>query len=157
MLHQEERRAAQEERRLTRERERRHRRQRAVLEVLGGRPVVEVARSHGVSRQTVHTWRKRYLEQGEAGLEDRSRRPHRSPRRLDDSTVALICSLRREHPGWGAQRLRATLARLGVEPVPSRSTVHRALVRNGLVGAEAAGPAGSRAGSPPPSPPPCPS
>jgi hypothetical protein len=45
----------------------------------------------------------------------------------------LICELRRQHPRWGARRLVWELGRRGVAPVPGRATVHRVLVRNGLV------------------------
>ncbi len=54
-------------------------RSRVVLEVLeDGLPVTEVAMRHGVSRQTVRTWLRRYRAAGMAGLVDRSRRPPRS-------------------------------------------------------------------------------
>lgn len=109
------------------------RRRKAVLDVLGGRPVSEVARIHGVSRQTVHTWLRRYLDNGETGLLNRSRRPHLSPTRLDPSVEQLICTLRRDHARWGARRLLEELARRGTSPLPSQSTVHRVLVRNRLV------------------------
>lgn len=107
-------------------------RRRAVLAVLSGTPVAEVARRAGVSRQTLHNWRRRYLAGGEAGLADRSRRPHRSPARLDRSVEEAICALREQHPDWGAKRLRAALGGR-VEPLPSPTTVHRVLVRNNLV------------------------
>ncbi|MFF8599814.1 helix-turn-helix domain-containing protein [Streptomyces sp. NPDC015232] len=110
-------------------------RHRAVREVLDGRPVGEVARRHGVSRQTLHAWRQRYAAHGEGGLRDRSRRPHRSPARIAPAVEALICSLREQHPDWGAGRLRAALVDLGIAAPPSRSTVHRVLVRNRLLGA----------------------
>ncbi|MEU3187017.1 helix-turn-helix domain-containing protein [Streptomyces sp. NPDC006923] len=110
-------------------------RYRAVLSVLSGDPVAEVARRNGVSRQTLHNWRRRYTAEGGAGLADRSRRPHLSPARLDPSVEALICSLREQHPDWGAQRLHAALGRLGVGAPPSRTTVHRVLVRNNLLAA----------------------
>ncbi|WP_188267915.1 MULTISPECIES: helix-turn-helix domain-containing protein [unclassified Streptomyces] len=122
-------------------------RHRAVREVLAGRPVGEVARRHGVSRQTLYVWRQRYAAHGEGGLRDRSRRPHRSPARIDPSVEALICSLRERHPDWGAGRLCAALEDLGVTAPPSRSTVHRVLVRNRLLASgspavpSAAGPA----------------
>lgn len=107
-------------------------RYRAVLAVLSGAPVAEVARRNGVSRQTLHNWRRRYGAAGVAGLADRSRRPHRSPARLAPAVEELICALREQHPGWGAQRLQAALGgRSGV--APSRTTVHRVLVRNNLV------------------------
>jgi transposase-like protein len=44
----------------------------AVLEVLGGATVTEVARRYGVARQTVHDWLRRYGREGMAGLVDRS-------------------------------------------------------------------------------------
>lgn len=109
-------------------------RHRAVLAVLSGTPVAEVARRAGVSRQTLHNWRKRYVTGGEAGLVDRSRRPHRSPARLDRSVEEVICALREQHPDWGAKRLRAALGG-SAETLPSPTTVHRVLVRNNLVAA----------------------
>ncbi|MFI5698403.1 IS481 family transposase [Kribbella sp. NPDC051586] len=45
------------------------------------RPVAHVAKELGVSRQCAHRWVARFLAEGEAGLVDRSSRPHRSPRR----------------------------------------------------------------------------
>ena len=39
-------------------------RYRAVLEVLAGVPVTEVAERYGVSRQSVHTWLRRYRDEG---------------------------------------------------------------------------------------------
>lgn len=46
---------------------------------------------------------------------------------------ALVCELRRAHPRWGARRIAFELARRGVAEPPAQATVHRALVRNGLV------------------------
>ena len=42
-------------------------RYRAVLEVLDGASVTEVARRYGVSRQRVHTWLRRYAADGGSG------------------------------------------------------------------------------------------
>ncbi len=49
----------------------------AVLEVLNGASVTEVARRYGVVRQTVHGWLRRYASDGLAGwrMGARSRRP----------------------------------------------------------------------------------
>lgn len=71
-----------------------------------------------------------------AGLADRSRRSRPSPARLSADAEALVCQLRREHPWWGARRIAFELGQRGLVPVPGRSTVHRALVRNGLVTAQ---------------------
>jgi transposase InsO family protein len=47
---------------------------------------------------------------------------------------AAICELRRAHPRWGARRIEFELGRNGCPgPIPSRITVHRILVRHGLV------------------------
>ena len=51
-------------------------RYRAVLDVLDGASVTEVARRYGVARQTVHKWLRRYAADGGlANLVDRSSRP----------------------------------------------------------------------------------
>ena len=106
----------------------------AVLEVLeAGLPVTEVADRYGVSRQSVHTWIARYRAGGLEGLADRSHRPNRCPHQLAAAVEARVCELRRQHPGWGPQRLRHELERRGVMPLPSRSAIWRLLVRNRLI------------------------
>lgn len=108
-------------------------RYRAVLAVLAGASVSETAAQVGVSRQTMHSWLRRYRESGLSGLADRSRRPKSSPSQLSPEVEAMVCELRREHPRWGPVRLVHEAKRLGVDPVPSRMAVYRALVRHGLV------------------------
>lgn len=112
-------------------------RYRAVCEVLGGAPIGEVAARYGTSRQSLHTWRQRFQQEGMPGLADRSRRPRTSPNRTAAEVEALICQLRRDHPRWGARRISYELGRSGVEPAPSRATTHRVLVRNGLIDPQA--------------------
>ena len=108
-------------------------RYRAVMEVLDGSPVSEVAVRYGVSRQSVYSWRDRYAAGGIDGLRDASRRPRTSPSRLPAETEALVCELRRAHPRWGARRIAFEVAQRGADRAPSRATVHRVLERNGLV------------------------
>ena len=105
----------------------------AVMEVVSGAPVTEVARRYGVSRQAVHLWLGKYRKGGLAGLADHSHRPHSQPRQLDAGIEAMICQLRSAHPRWGPRRLQYELGKARVAPVPSRSTVYRVLVRRGLV------------------------
>ena len=64
----------------------------AVMEVISGAPVTEVARRYGVSRQAVHGWLGRYERDGLAGLADHSHRPHHQPRQLDAEVEALIAA-----------------------------------------------------------------
>ncbi len=106
----------------------------AVLAVVqDGWKVTEVARRLGVSRQSVHNWILRYEKGGLAALADRSHRPASCPHQTQPELEALICELRREHPGWGPRRLEHQLAKAGVSPVPSRSSIYRCLKRHGLV------------------------
>ena len=106
----------------------------AVLAVVqDGWRVVEVARRVGVSRQTVHAWIARYEEGGLTALADHSHRPASCPHQIDAETEAMICELRREHPGWGPRRIEYQLTRLGVDPAPSRSSIYRCLRRHQLI------------------------
>ena len=91
-------------------------------------------REIGVSRQAVHRWVGWYGDEGLTGLADRSSRPRSSPTQTAPETEAAICELRRNHPRWGARRIEFELGRNGCPgPVPSRITVHRVLIRHGLL------------------------
>ena len=106
----------------------------AVLGVIReGFSVTEVAQKFGVSRQSVHTWMQRYEEGGFEALKDRSSRPKTSPAQIAGVIEARILELRRHHPSWGPVHLRYQLKVEGVSPLPSESTVYRALVRSGLI------------------------
>lgn len=105
----------------------------AVLEVLQGATVTDVARRYGVARQTVHGWLRRYADQGLAGLADRSSKPVSCPHQTPAEVEARIVEMRRAHPGWGPRTIVYHLERERVEPLPSRSAVYRALVRHKLI------------------------
>ena len=60
-------------------------------------PVSHVAKAMGVSRQCAHRWVARFDSEGEAGLVDRSSRPHRSPTRTSPEVEAQVLAARREH------------------------------------------------------------
>ncbi|MEV0725610.1 IS481 family transposase [Micromonospora purpureochromogenes] len=106
----------------------------AVQDVLAGSTVTDVAERFGVSRQAVHRWLSWYQDEGLEGLADRSSRPRSSPGQTPPEVEALICELRRNHPRWGARRLVYELGRRDCPgPIPSRITVHRVLIRHGLI------------------------
>jgi transposase InsO family protein len=104
---------------------------RAVWEVLDGASVTEVALRFSVSRQSVHTWLRRYA--ADQGLADRSSRPHGCPHQMSPPTEAKIVEIRRAHPAWGADRIGYQLQQVGIGPAPGRTSIYRALTRNGLV------------------------
>ena len=60
------------------------------------RPVAHVAKELGVSRQCAHHWIKRYRAEGEAGLLDRSSRPHNCPHRTPAAVEASVVAARRD-------------------------------------------------------------
>jgi transposase len=72
-------------------------RYRALWEVLDGASVSEVARRFVVSRQSVHTWLRRYA--ADQGLGDRSSRPRGCPHQMSPVVQAKIVEIRRVHPG----------------------------------------------------------
>jgi transposase InsO family protein len=83
-----------------------------------------IATAMGVSRRCVKRWLDRYRAEGEAGLRDRSSRPHRSPRRTLPLTETAVLAVReRERLGRDA-----IAHRLGVSP----RTVSRILARHGV-------------------------
>src|SRR3954471_22659867 len=64
--------------------------------VVEGRSKSEVARDYGVSRRWVQTLVARYLAEGEAAFEPRSRRPHSNPRRIAEHVEDAIVVLRKQ-------------------------------------------------------------
>jgi len=109
-------------------------RYKAVLEVLDdGASVTDVARRYGVGRQTVHTWLRRYAAQGLGGLVDKSSRPDTCPHQMPPRIEVRVLEMRRQHPGWGPRTILNRLIREGVEPLPDRSSIYRALVRHQLI------------------------
>src|SRR5215813_472443 len=85
----------------------------AILEVLSGAPVIEVAERYGVIRQTVHRWMARYRAEGLDGLADRSHAPRQHPWRIPAEAEAPICELRRAHCRWAPRRLVFRMGRRG--------------------------------------------
>jgi transposase InsO family protein len=86
------------------------------------RPVAQVAKELGVSRQCAHRWVARFRAEGPAGLADRSSRPRRSPRRTGAEAEQRVLAARRELRCGPAGIAAAT-------GVPAR-TVTRVLARH---------------------------
>lgn len=96
----------------------------------------EVAARYGVHRAWVYKLKARYLAEGDAALQPRSRRPKSSPTATPASTVELVLRLRKQLAeagldagadtiGWHLDRHHRTSL--------SRATINRILVRAGAV------------------------
>ena len=82
-----------------------------------------LCRHFGISPTTGYRWLRRYQAQGPAGLQERSRRPHRSPQRTATAIEQRVLQLRDAHPAWGGRKIRRTLHQQRVAPLPSASTI----------------------------------
>lgn len=107
---------------------------RAIELVRAGVPVTEVARCFGKSRQCLHKWLRRYQEEGEAGLLERSRAPHEPANAVSALMRRRIVQRGRRHKKDGARVIQDWLLGLELgERVPAVSTVHLILDEAGLV------------------------
>jgi transposase InsO family protein len=96
--------------------------------------LAELCRQNGISRQTAYKWLHRYEEEGEEGLEERSRAPQNCPHRLEERVVEQVVACRIQHPTWGPRKLLAELARKKPRTAwPAASTVADVLKRQGLI------------------------
>jgi transposase InsO family protein len=90
----------------------------------------------GISPPTFYKYAARFEAEGIEGLFERSRRPQRSPGQIAAAVEDEIVRWRKElaEHGWdaGAASIFHRMRRAGLEP-PSVRTIHRALVRRGLV------------------------
>src|SRR5512147_3132491 len=60
---------------------------------------------YGISRTSGYKWINRFETSGIGGLQDQSRRPHRSPTQTPSERVEHIVELRRQHPTWGGRKI----------------------------------------------------
>jgi len=94
------------------------------------RNVAQACRHFGLSRNTFYKWKARHRAHGEAGLLDRPRVPHRSPRATPREVVTKILYLRQRYH-FGPGRIAAYLRRFHGLSVAC-SSVHRILIRHGM-------------------------
>jgi transposase len=79
----------------------------------GARNVARTCRHFGISRKTFYKWKQRYDEHGAAGLADRPRTPHGSPKATPREVVSKILYLREQYhlgPGRIADYLKRFLS-----------------------------------------------
>lgn len=98
--------------------------------------VRQLCRRFDISPTVGYKWRQRFESGGVAALADQSRRPEHSPARTAAPVEELVAALRREHPAWGARKLRRRLLDLGHTALPATSTITGILHRKGLISQE---------------------
>ena len=109
-------------------------RTRFIGRILEGEKLAPLCREFGISRVTGHKIWNRYQQEGNTGLYNRSRAPHRKPNQTPFEIEQLIVRLKREKPSWGAPKIRELVLRKHPSvKAPSTSTVHCILDRHELV------------------------
>jgi transposase InsO family protein len=102
--------------------------------------VAEFCRRENITRETFYKWRRRFLEHGLAGLEERSRRPMSHPGQTS-AAVEEVVLRRRQHLissglDHGPEAIVWSLrddSDIPLAALPSRSTVWRILTRHGVI------------------------
>lgn len=105
-----------------------------------GWPKSHIAKAMGVSRKCVTTWVNRYQAEGEAGLEDRSSRPHSSPSQTSAELEAEVLRVRAaersgrddvaEKTGVPARTVSLILARHGIPKLAALDPITGEVIRS---------------------------
>ena len=78
--------------------------------VAAGQNDPTIAQAVAWSQWTVRKWRRRYRDQGRAGLQTKMGRPKKGAMSTFPAEMReTLLYWRREHPGWGAKTLRTEL------------------------------------------------
>lgn len=91
----------------------------------------ELCRRFRISAKTGYKWIRRFTEEGDPGLVDRSRRPEKSPLRTPPEQEAAVVAMRDRHRAWGGRKIRARMINQGHQAVPAASTITGILRRHG--------------------------
>lgn len=104
-----------------------------IFDVNGGMSVADAADEHGVALSCAYKWLARYRRYGWLGLEERSRRPERSPLQTSQERVDELLRLKRKHPDYGPAKLVTMLEERRGEHFMAVSTAGQILARHGEV------------------------
>jgi transposase InsO family protein len=103
-----------------------------VLKAVSSPNFRELCREYGISAKTGYKWRERFIEQGMAGMEEKSRKPLGHADELSEAVVCKIVRLKQAHPHWGPRKIHALYERKHGVGTPSESSFKRVLERAGL-------------------------
>lgn len=102
-----------------------------MLASVSGANIRQLCRQYKISPKTGYKWLKRYSEDGDEGLKDRSRKPLASPRQTPAGHEAVVVTMRDERRVWGGRKIRARMIAQGYQDVPAASTITDILRRHG--------------------------
>lgn len=93
-----------------------------------GIPLEVISAELKVTRETLRKWVKRYREEGESGLRNRSTRPDTPKSRLPAAVHQAMVDVKRAHPSFGVRKIAQWLKRTLFLPGSAetvRQTLHR--------------------------------
>src|SRR5437660_1069482 len=80
-----------------------------------------LCREYGISRRVGYKWVDRFEAGGLGGMREQSRRPGRSPEKLEEEAIFEMVKLKERHRSWGPQKIREVYLRLhGQAPSESK-------------------------------------
>lgn len=95
----------------------------------------ELCREYGISTKCGYKWKRRFLEEGYAGLEEHSRKPLNNSRSIPEPVSVEILRIKKAHPAWGAKKILVIYKRNHTgKYAPARGSVENLFVRAGYIG-----------------------
>lgn len=108
------------------------------------KPFKHICADFGISEKTGYKWKKRFYEQGKAGLYELSRANLHHPNEIDGDTAAELIRFKLAHKAWGPKKIRELYSKAYPNKVtPSLSSVKRILDKAGMVNPRKIRPAAS--------------
>jgi putative transposase len=105
-----------------------------ILALQKKQPLARLCRQFGISRQLGYKWRRRFVEEGRRGLEDRRRGPTQPARPQAQQWRQKALGMRRAHRHWGGAKIRVKLAeKYGSRKLPSARSLERWFGQAGLI------------------------
>ncbi|MCB5270941.1 MAG: helix-turn-helix domain-containing protein [Candidatus Cloacimonetes bacterium] len=77
----------------------------------GDYSIAELSRRYSISRKTAYKYIKRFEKEGEEGLKERSRAPHKQPNTTSMEIIHEIIDCKTKHSLWGPKKIIARLSR----------------------------------------------
>ena len=111
-----------------------YRRQQAIARYLAGDNIEAICRDLHCAKSWLYKWKARYQADNPAWVTRRSTQPQRKPSQTPRPVVERILILSRtlEHQGkqGKAAAIHQELTQQGIEPIPSRRTIYRIILRH---------------------------